>query len=54
MILQGILGALAAGAVFAKIYWQRLMGLFGTNKKGSEQATKHSENRKTESSRDNG
>lgn len=50
MILQGILGALAAGAVFAKIYWQRLMGLFGTNKKGSEQVSEYSQSREDNSS----
>lgn len=52
MILQGILGALAAGAVFAKIYWQRLMHLFGFKKKDSEQLTGYTENSRSDNADD--
>jgi hypothetical protein len=33
IILQGVLAALAAGAVFAKIYWHKLLVLLGIRKK---------------------
>jgi hypothetical protein len=32
LIIQGIIGGLAAVAVFAKIYWQRLLQFFGLRK----------------------
>ena len=35
MILQGIIGGLAAVAVVAKIYWHRLLGFFGLKKDSS-------------------
>ena len=33
IILQGIIAALAAGAVFIKIYWHKLLVLLGIRKK---------------------
>ena len=33
IILQGIIAALAAGAVFVKIYWYKLLTLLGIKKK---------------------
>ena len=35
MILQGIIGGLAAVAVVVKLYWHRLLGFFGLRKVSS-------------------
>jgi len=35
MILQGIIGGLAAAAVVAKLYWHRLLRFFGLRKDSS-------------------
>ena len=40
IILQGIIGALAAGAVFAKIYWYKLLTLLGIKKKADSDDNK--------------
>ena len=36
MLLQLVLGGLAGLAVIAKLYWHRLLGLFGVNTKQEE------------------
>ena len=36
MLLQLVLGGLAGLAVIAKLYWQRLLGLFGMNAQQEE------------------
>jgi|TARA_Y100000389_G_C17033489_1_gene304580 hypothetical protein len=44
IILQGIIAALAAGAVFVKIYWYKLLTLLGIKKKVDIEDKKNPEN----------
>ena len=44
IILQGIIAALAAGAVFVKIYWYKLLTLLGIKKKVDIEDKKKPEN----------
>ena len=37
LLLQGIIGGIAAGLVVIKLYWQKLKGLFGS-RRGSDPA----------------
>jgi hypothetical protein len=46
IILQGIIGALAAGAVFAKIYWNKLLTLLGIKKKADFDNNENIDNKK--------
>ncbi len=46
IILQGLIAALAAGAVFIKIYWYKLLKLLGIKKKGDIDDNKNSDNKK--------
>ena len=43
IILQGIIAALAAGAVFVKIYWYKLLTLLGIKKKVDIEDKKNSD-----------
>jgi hypothetical protein len=36
MILQAVVGGVAAGAVVAKLYWRRLLGFLGIRKKDED------------------
>jgi hypothetical protein len=36
MILQAVIGGVAAAGVMAKFYWRRLLGFFGIRKKDDE------------------
>jgi len=47
LILQGIIGGLAAGAVVAKIYWHRLLRFFGLRKDSSPDDRKPSTHEKS-------
>lgn len=44
IILQGLIAALAAGAVFIKIYWYKLLRLLGVKKKGDIDDNKNPDN----------
>ena len=46
IILQGLIAAIAAGAVFIKIYWYKLLKLLGVKKKGDIDDNKNSDNKK--------
>ena len=46
IILQGLIAAIAAGAVFIKIYWYKLLKLLGIKKKGDIDDNKNSDNKK--------
>lgn len=46
IILQGIIAALAAGAVFVKIYWYKLLTLLGIKKKSDFDDKKNTDNKK--------
>tara|TARA_B100001142_G_C13793701_1_gene445896 strand:- start:267 stop:497 length:231 start_codon:yes stop_codon:yes gene_type:complete len=46
IILQGLIAALAAGAVFVKIYWYKLLALLGIKKKGDFDDKKNTDNKK--------
>lgn len=46
IILQGLIAALAAGAVFVKIYWYKLLTLLGIKKKGDFDDKKNTDNKK--------
>ena len=50
MILQGIIGGIAAVAVVAKLYWHRLLGFFGSRKGNSPDAHKLDLHKKSGSS----
>ena len=45
IILQGLIAALAAGAVFVKIYWYKLLTLLGIKKKGDFDDKKNKNNK---------
>jgi len=46
IILQGLIAALAAGAVFVKIYWYKLLTLLGIKKKSDFDDKKNTDNKK--------
>ena len=46
IILQGLIAALAAGAVFVKIYWYKLLTLLGIKKKADFDDGKNIDNKK--------
>ena len=46
IILQGLISAIAAVAVFIKIYWYKLLKLLGIKKKGDIDDNKNSDNKK--------
>ena len=46
IILQGLIAALAAGAVFVKIYWYKLLTLLGIKKKADFDDDKNIDNKK--------
>jgi len=46
IILQGLIAALAAGTVFVKIYWYKLLALLGIKKKGDFDDKKNTDNKK--------
>jgi hypothetical protein len=39
LLLQGIIGGVAAGLVVIKLYWRKLKGLFGLGRAPAESAT---------------
>jgi hypothetical protein len=45
IILQALIGALAAGAVFVKIYWYKLLTLLGIKKKSDSDDNKNTDNK---------
>ena len=45
IILQGLIAALAAGAVFVKIYWYKLLTLLGIKKKSDIDGKKDLDNK---------
>jgi len=47
MILQGVIGGLAAAAVVAKLYWHRLLRFFGLRKDSSPDDRKASTHEKS-------
>ena len=46
IILQGLIAALAAGAVFIKMYWYKLLNLFGIKKKDDTDNKQDQNNKK--------
>ena len=46
IILQGLIAALAAGAVFVKIYWYKLLTLLGIKKKSDFDDKKNTDNKR--------
>jgi hypothetical protein len=46
IILQGLIATLAAGAVFIKLYWYKLLNLLGIKKKDDTDNKKDQNNKK--------